>query len=447
MARRVIDPRTIIEHRTQDLKSNIFKPNLYTNISIPSSVHAYSIGVEFMKNWFYKGIPEEYFKFTWVNTSHLMADFRAFNKQHIKKEKPYLAIVPVPDLEFDRDRLDVYNAGTQLFLKRSNVNGSFFRDYDHRLFLNMQMRCMKIDFSFRVRTNTRAQQLDLFRRMELTFNARTRTYWISADFVIPFELCLNIAHFAGFKINEIGEIDDPLAFLGYLNSHSDIPITYKFRAINGHNEFFLRMSDVYAHVATPDKIDADEGEQEGMLSTNYGIEMKAELKMAVPQFFVLYDEEEIPYRLETTNSPVNVALYSMAQFTVPDTNDKGWNQIINTAYMMDEGDQTIDISPMFKSTTTQDINKVIQYNKMNYISQSICIDIKMYQDNGVAFSEIPFRVHYDSMTLELTAPVRYDKYMYMAIYADTNYINTTLATIGELYKNRIQVNEKGVYQE
>ena len=447
--RKTVTVAEMFQQDTHDemLKTNVFKADLYTNIVTPSAIHAYSIGVEFMKKWFYKGIPEDYFKFTWVNATHMMNEYRVFNKDHIKRDKPYLAIIPVPDLEFDRDRLDVYNAGNQMFLKRTNWQGSFFRDYEHRLFLNMQMRVMKIDFTFRVRTNTRAQQLDLYRRMELAFNARTRTYWIGADFVIPYELCTNIAYFAGFKINTIGEIEDPLAFLAYLNSKSDIPVTYKFRAINGHNEFFLRLNDVYAHVSTMDKIDADEGEKDGMIDTNFGIEMKAELKMAIPQFFVLYNEDELKYRLETKNSPVNVSLYTMAQFVVPDANDKGWNQIINTAYALDEGEQNIDISPMFQSTKTQDIKQVIDWNLNNYISPRSFIDVKIYQDMAGSFQEIPFRIHFGSMTIELVTPAPDERYIYIAIYVDLGYVNNTLATITDMYEGRIKAEGTGVYQD
>lgn len=441
MARKIVNTieiGDIINNRVQPIKENVFDAELYTNIAIPSSVHAYSLGIEFIKQWFYKDIPEKFFKFTWVNSSHMMADFRLFNKQHIKRERPYLAIIPKPDMEWDRENIDFYNAGNKVFLKRSNLQGSFFRDYVNRLFMNVQLREMKIEFEFRIRVDTRAQQLDLYRRMEMIYGKRTRTFWISCDFVIPYELCTNIAAFAGFKINKIGEIEDPLAFLAYMNSHSEIPVTYKFRAVNGHNEFFIRMSDIYAHTSTLANIDIDEGERDGMLENNFGITLPVELKMAVPQFFVLYDEKELIYKLETVDSPFNAALYTMAQFTVPDVNEKGWTQIINTAYMLDEGEKEIDISPMFESNQTMNIKRVIQFCKDNYLSPSCFIDVKMYQENGGQYRAVPFYMHYESMTMELTTGgYTEDSYLYIAVYVDMEYVNTTMVSINELYKKRM----------
>ena len=87
-------------------------------------------------------------------------------------------------------------------------------------------------------------------------------------------------------------------FLAYMNKHSDIPVTYKFRAINGHNEYFMRLSGIYTHLNFKDKLNVEDGEREGMMDNSFDISMSFALKLPTPQFFVLYNERPIIFLKE-----------------------------------------------------------------------------------------------------------------------------------------------------
>ena len=82
---------------------------------------------------------------------------------------------------------------------------------------------MRMNIGFKVRLNSRSQQLDTYNRMELFCrNGATQYEYISVDFHIPKAIILNIAKRAGFEVandNVVNIID----FLAYLNFHSDIP--------------------------------------------------------------------------------------------------------------------------------------------------------------------------------------------------------------------------------
>ena len=171
---------------------------------------------------------------------------------------------------------------------------------------------------------------------------------ISVDFNIPYNMMVNIAILAGFKVeikdfagSKIAEIKDPLLFLEYLNKYSDIPIMYKFRAANHHDEFFMRVSNLYTHISTKDKLDIDDGERTGQIDNNFTITMQAVLKIPVPQFFVLYNEKPLPFML--TAGEDSIPLYSVGQFDIPNSNDRGWEQLINTTYMVDPDEKEFDI--------------------------------------------------------------------------------------------------------
>lgn len=426
------------------LRTNNFDPVLYTNMYTPSEAHAYSLAIEYMKDKFFKSkFPDNYFKSEWVNVAHTMRDYANFNKQNVKKEKPLFSIIPTVEYDYDRENIDMYYAGADVFLKRSDWQRSFFKDYDHNIFLGMQMRVLRMNFTYKIRVNTRAEELDLFRRMELVFRiGGTQAETISVDFNIPYNLLINIAMMAGFKVKQselagekVAEIVEPLKFLDYLNSHSDIPVTYKYRTINGHNEYFMRISNLYTHVSTKDKLDVDDGERVGQLENNFTITMQAYLKIPVPQFFVLYNEKPLPFLLKTGEA--NIPLYSVGQFDIPDVNDKGWEQIINTTYMLDEHEKQFDISPLFKTNKTEDIDSVIKFCMKNFISPSCFIDIWIYDESEGSYFKAPFEMDWEKMEVLLGLDYPKDHNLYIAIYVDKKYMNDTLISINNFYKSRI----------
>ena len=447
MARQIVKINKFSDQHDRNfvkLSTNKFDPVLYTNMYTPSEVHAFNLGIEYMKDKFFKSkFPKDYFKAEWVNTAHTMKDYANFSKMNIKRERPYFVVIPSVDYDYDRENIDMYYAGADTFLKRSNWQRSFFKDYDNRVFLGMQMRALRMPFTFKIRLNTRSEQLDLFRRMELVFRiGGTQRDSISVDLHIPYNMLVNIALLAGFKVNftefageKIAKIADPLLFLDYLNQHSDIPIVYKFRATNHQEEFFLRVTDLFTHITTKDKLDIDDGEKSGQIDSNFNITMQAVLKIPVPQFFALYNEKPLPYKLETGQN--SIPLYSVGQFDIPDTNERGWEQVINTTYMLDPHETSFDISPLFKSNKTEDINKVIDFCNKNYISPLTFIDIQIYREAAGNYIKVPFNFDYYKMGITLGEDLVDEQYLYIAIYIDKKYMNDTLSTLGEFQKTRL----------
>lgn len=447
MARQIVNINRFMnndKHNFIPLSTNNFDAVLYTNMYTPSEAHAFNLATEYMKDIFFKSkFPSDYFKYEWVNTAHTMREYANFDKQNIKREKPYFVVIPSVDYDYDRENIDMYYAGADTFLKRSNWQRSFFKDYDNHIFLGMQMRVLRMPFTFKIRLATRSEQLDLFRRMELVFRiGGTQQDNISVDLHIPYNLLVNIAIMAGFQVNirefagsQVAEIVDPLSFLDYLNKHSDIPVTYKFRATNHHDEFFLRVSNLYTHVSTKDKLDIDDGERVGQIDNNFTVTMQAVLKIPVPQFFALYNEQPLPFMLQTGED--SIPLYSVGQFNIPNTNENGWEQVINTAYMLDPHETQFDISPLFLSNKTEDINAVRNWCIQNYISPAVFIDTLIYKEQAGSYTKVPYSIDYETMTVSLGEEYDDEYNIYIAIYIDKKYMNNTLVTINDFNKSRL----------
>ena len=138
------------------------------------------------------------------------------------------------------------------------------------------------------------------------------------DFHIPIDIILAIAENRKFEIKD-GKVVDIVGFLQYLNSHSLLPITYKYRTINGNSEYFVRLSDVYTHISCLDQLQIDEGVRTGHLDTNFHIEMNAILKIAVPSYYFFYSKEQYDTTYEKISTSLE-ALYTYINIEPPEKN-------------------------------------------------------------------------------------------------------------------------------
>ena len=118
-------------HRSEYDKWDEIK--LFRSLSIPSEVHGYSIGVEFMRDWFMEKFPKDFFKTVYINGKNIMDDFRRFNKEKILIiEKPALAIIPSINIDYNRDTLDLELGGREILTRPSKYyKDAFIIDPDN----------------------------------------------------------------------------------------------------------------------------------------------------------------------------------------------------------------------------------------------------------------------------------------------------------------------------
>jgi hypothetical protein len=355
-----------------------------------------------------------------------------------------IAIVPTVDYDYDRDMLDTYLADQTLLLKRTNYQQSFIKDYKNMNFLYLQMRALKMNFTFKVRVNSRSEQLDLFNRMELWFNIGGTSYnRTSVDFHIPYDIMVALARKLGLDIiksadgtNEWISPDEIMIFLNYLNKHSDLPIIYKMRAINQKPEFFVRVKDLYTHISCKDKISIDDGERDGKLDTNFNLEFQCVLTIPIPHFYAFMSQENLISTIRVNNNfDTSVGIYSINNFEIPPINELDWGQVAVTSYCADKGETYIDLSTVLNGKGQ--VADVIRHNISSGISPNSFIDIKAFRSDDRE-KMVKCTMDWSNYHLVFTKEMEQDEAIDVAVYGDKLYINNMVNLLEQNDKSRIK---------
>lgn len=410
----------------------IHQIRLNSDISVPSTVHGYSLGVEYMKKWFLDKFDKDYFKTVFVDGKSVFDDYRRLSRKELLKiEKPALSIRSVLDVDYNRDFVDMYPGGLKNFARRTfTYDKAFFSDYDSNTYVMMHMRLMKINFNFRARVKTRAQQIDLFEYMKIAFkNGLTDTDYVDMDFHVPKEIIICLARDNGYEVDKNGKVKDVIGFLHYLNAHSGFPFMYKLRTINGNNEFFIKVHHLFMHINCTDPMSLDDGEREGQLDNNFHVEMNCELKIPVPQFYAYYTDHTV--ELEKSLKRELLGLYNLSDiYQIPEVNDKRWEVLIKTAWENDE--YYLDTINFRELIERPDLQKLITHTKNIGLSPELFLDIHLYNN----FKEIYIEIDWDNFDI-IVKSVLDNKQSEIAIYADRGYINEQLLVLEEMNDSRI----------
>jgi len=402
---------------------------LFTNLCIPSTIHSYSLCIEYIKKWFLEKFDSTYFKSIHVDGKHIFDDYRRFNKtEMLKRQKPALAIVPTIDNDFDREKVDLSVFGLDMFIQRSGYDNAFFKDKSKKVYLGIIMEAISMNYTFRVKVSTRSQAIDLLKFMRMAFRIGvTQGKDIDMDFHIPYDLMIRLAGDSGFIVDKDNTIVDIVGFLCYLNKNSQIPFLYKMRNINGNNEFFIRIKDLYVHISTPD-INSDDGEREGVLMTNFIIEMQSTVRFPCPKFYTYFshkEHEELKYKND--DGSINSYLINLAN--IPDVNSKGWNQFMSTE--CEENDLSTILEIHFEDLIG-DLRDIIEYTKSLYLSPSLFMDIKLFNDN----IEKDISIDWENMLLK-TKKLMTNTISHISIYVDTEYMNDQLINMKKYNESRL----------
>ena len=413
-------------------RKTIHRIHLNSDISVPSTVHGYSVGIEYMKNWFLDKFDKDYFKTIFVDGKSVFDDYRRLTrKQLLTIEKPALSIVSKLDVDYDRETVDMYPGGLKNFARRTcTYDKGFFRDYDNNTYLGMHLRLMKINFNFRVRVKTRAQQIDVFEFMKIAFKiGSTHQERADIDFHVPKEIIICLAKDSGFEVDENGKVKDVIGFLKYLNAHSGLPFMYKLRTINGNNEFFIKASYLPMHINTSNNLSMDEGERQGQLDNNFHVEMDCELRLPVPQFYAYYTDHTV--ELEKKLKRELLGLYNLSDvYQTPEVNDQRWELLIKTDWVNDE--YYLDTIEFEELLQRDEIQTILKHTKNTGLSPAIFMDIHLYNN----FKRIPIEIDWENYSIIVKSVLR-DKESRIAIYADRGYINEQLLVLKNMYDSRV----------
>lgn len=418
-------------YRKYEIK-RINEIHLNHDISVPSTIHGYSLGVEYIQKWFLDKFDKEYFKTIFVGGKSVFDDYRRLSRTELLTiEKPALSINPTLDVDYNRDFTDVYSAGLKRFARRTcTYDKAFLSDKESNTYLGLHLRQMKIHFNIKVRVKTRPQQLDLLEFMKIAFKiGSTHIDRVDMDFHVPKEIMICIAKDNGFEVDENGKVKNVLGFLQYLNSHSAFPFMYKLRTINGNNEYFIKVPYLQMHISTLEQLTIDDGERQGQLDNNFHVEMNCELLLPVPQFYAYYTDHTL--LLEKKFKRELLGLYNLSDvYQVPEQNEKKWDQLIKTVWDNDE--YYLDTIEFEELINRPDLQKIINHSRNIGISPAVFLDIHVYNN----FKRVPIEIDWNNYEIIVKQKLK-SKQSNISIYCDTLYVNEQLLVIDKMYDTRI----------
>lgn len=441
-----ITPISIEEIKKKNSKT------LYRSICVPSMVQSYSLCIEYVKKWFLSKFAPDTFKSIYVDGKNIYDDFRSLSRiELLKRQKPALTIIPSISWDFNNGNIDSYPYGLDTYVQTGRFKNSFFGCKETNSYLGIGMETILMPFNFRIKLETRAQQLDMYKFMKIACRIGfTCGEDVDLDFHIPRALMIQLARDNGFEVQEPDDanrdsvIKNIPEFLRWLNMHSSLPFLYKHRTLNGKNEFFLRMRNMHVHIR-PGDLSADDGEREGQLTNNFTIEMSIEVRFPAPKLYAYYSNNE--HKLQVVygawyqpNGPVSTC-YTFKGSVVPDKNRYNWPLFMSTTYEDDEDYINKPLNINMSELLEGDIGFCIKDCLSKGISPSIFCDFIFY--NGGEYVNGKF--DWGSLTFTSTNPIR-SPGTFIGVYVDNDFIADFITQKTGL-KDRLQVSKKDIREK
>ena len=430
------DPKQLRKVDIHDFGSHKTYRKLRTSVSLPSQYSSYAICVEIMKEWFLDKFPHHFFNSIYVDGSHSFDEFRKFSDMddRLKRSNPLLAIVPEIDTNYNRNFIDS-SPEYPFALRRAYMENIIFSDErDNRgLHLQLQGKTISMNFLFKIRLDTYAEELDMIEYIKLKHKAGWSYSGIAdLDVQVPRGIIQQIAWDNGIRMNEDGSIVDPIEMLSYLNQYSIVPFLYKLRCSTGNKEFFIKVPNC-DYLIMPELPTGDKGERENQVMRNYILEFPVNIEMAAPYCYTYYSQSRHDYIkpiAAITNDKEYICVEKYKKTEVPILDEHNWHIITEEPirYEVDDedlgGEIDIDFKEQFENT---DIGAVIQFNIDTYIKPEIFLNFKIYNDG----EECEWSMDWDTLIMHVKRKLT-NITVVIAIYVDNGYVNDTLIYLRDL---------------
>ena len=412
----------------------------YRSIAIPSTIHSYSVCLEYLRKWFLSNFEDGFLgengKNFYIAGRHAFDDFRknsatsAANlviKKNKSKYNVYATLACTADLGYNRDTIDLYPFGMNLFLRsNSTVEPPFLVDNKNHIRLTNAFEIMLVEANFKLVFSTKAQQMDMYNYCKMRFRVgATQGEYIDYDQHVPYGIMRQIASDAGFDVSN-GRITDIVSFLKYLNMNSSRPFLYKFRNINGKDEFFVRVKNVYVHIAIPE-IDHDNGEKIGQATTDFALNFTATVRFPVTKCYIYYSQTQHTH-ISLKEDISNIACFTtIRMIDAPDYNEKQWRKIFSTEYEDDNVKDDITRMDLSDYLFQGDLGRVLRYTTSIYQSPELFMNIKFYNDGNL----VPFTVDWVTGKCASVLPLKSTRTS-IIVYADLDYIHNQINILDDI---------------
>lgn len=400
---------------------------LNSSVTLPSQYNAYSICTEWAREWFLSKFPPKFFTNVYIDGSKTFDQFRRFAQlnQQLKRTNPQLAIQPNINTEHSRDFID-RNMELTGYLRRARFDGTFFSDNTNNSskHLAVQFKTILMTFNYKMRLDTKAQQLDMLEFIKYKHRAAfTESEYIPLDVHVPKKIINQIAFDNNMLSDDFNHIKDNDKMLKYLNTYSVIPFLYKKRNSTGTYEYFIRCDNCGVHVKSELPSGDEQGDRIEMENTNFIIDFQTEVEMLAPFCFVYYSErpQDIINSNDLINDETSILLMRAARADFPDCNEVGWNKIITTEYIVEDDDLkndniVININPLLDG----EIRDIVEYTKSIMLNPSLFMDFLVFNNT----SYVKYKMDWDNNQMIIQSKCTHPGFN-IAVYIDMKYVNET----------------------
>lgn len=409
---------------------DIYRPtrvrHLISSVTLPSQYNSYAVCTEFARDWFLNKFPTNFFNSVYVDGSKTFDQFRQLSKinQQMKRTNPVLGIAPSINMEFNREFIDM-NMEIGGYLRRSRMEGLIFSDHTPGLGLHLavQFKTIMMTFVYKMRVDTKAQQLDLVEYIKHKHRAGlTENQYIPLDIHVPKKIISQIAYTNNMLSDDFKRIKDPDKMLKYLNSHSMVPFLYKRRNATGTDEFFIRIENCGVHLKC-EMPNADEsGDRQEHEHMSFMIDFSVEIQMTAPYCYTYYSETEqnIINSTDIVKDETGIILMKAARADFPDCNEVGWNKILTSEYVVENEDLLKPVEISFISLLEGELMRITEYTKSVALNPSLFIDFIIFNDGRFCDYDIDWDKYIITVKNKCTHPG-----FAIAMYVNMSYVNET----------------------
>ena len=420
------------------IRDRNYAKKLRASLIVPSVNVAYSECIEYMSRWFLSKFKDKFFKSTWLEEEHSLNKLRTLRKRDLLCiSNPALSIIVDEDITQNRENLDLYNLGANLYNNRARYEDAFFADYDKDLFISMAREVLMMNFTFRMRFDGRPMQLDIAKMCQLAFRINgTEKHYLDLDYEVPRELMLQLCYESLGMCVKDGDFNKVNKFIAYLNMHSRLPFMYKYNLGTGNFDYFVKVPNDPVHI-TINGLNMDNGMEKGLVKTNYMLSFDCLVRFPTPKFYAYYSMKH--WRNIRAVLPEDSETYITRCFDlskVPKSNENGWPWMATSTYIF-QGREVDDIKKgklmhIDFHEMIGTIRDLIDYMKNIALSPSAFIDIRVFNYTNYIKTNIDWQ-HY---TINFEEPIISEK-CYLVIYLDNKFINEKTIELKNYDKQRI----------
>lgn len=397
----------------------------------PSLAHTYGNVAAFYTELIKGLFPEDYFKSVHIASKIAFREFNILqnkNKEFFKKSKPMLIIRPRVEL----NNSDEFLKGSYLTTRIANqLDDNDFgnlqdmiSDPDKGIYMKFLLNRMSMMFDVSIIVETQMEQLNLATYLknrvmiERPFDITT-----CLENCIPKQFIKVMAIEAGYDIDTVEGTQN---FLGYLNTHSIYPITYKMKNSTGNDEFF-RYYPVTLDT-TISELSIDDGNKKGFVHNTFTISFSISSQFYIAGLFYYFTKN--PQLIKQIDGFIKTDNQIIPMFTISNIYDvdlpEGWKLYTSPMYRVDNNsrEDKMDISGLLNTS----LSDVFKFHKEKNIPFNTFINVAVMKDNTMLEYGTDFEVDYNTLTL-ITKKVNIISTYRLIIHVNMMYINNLISTL------------------